>query len=236
MTSLGPGQAQLLRTLKRFGVELVVVGGVAAQLHGWQGATNDLDIAVSIDDENVTCLNAALKALGAGPPLVGALGTVYETVHGRLEIVSVADGVGRYEDWARLASERAVEEELTIVVADPADIVRSKEAAGRSKDLAVLPQIKRDLIDAGALDPDGVEGPVAPPRSESGGPPQFLIDLLGPRPDSLPGRWDVVAQTVLEYRQRWDIAGDGLGEEPGDSQRASDRHRIEALIERLRNR
>jgi superfamily I DNA/RNA helicase len=45
--SLAPDQRELLRALADHGVEFVVVGGVAAQMHGWQGATVDLDIAVS---------------------------------------------------------------------------------------------------------------------------------------------------------------------------------------------
>ena len=42
-------------------------------------------------------------------------------------------------------------EGLTVVVAAPGDILRSKEAAGREKDRAALPQMRRDFIDAGAL-------------------------------------------------------------------------------------
>lgn len=42
-------RAHLLRVLARHGVEFVVIGGVAAQLSGWNGATVDLDIAVSTE-------------------------------------------------------------------------------------------------------------------------------------------------------------------------------------------
>ena len=80
MSSLAEDQAHLLRALARFGVEFVVVGGVAAQLHGWEGATTDLDIAVS-----------------------------------------------------------------------DADILRSKEAAGRDKDREALPGIRRSFESAGLL-------------------------------------------------------------------------------------
>ena len=40
---------------------------------------------------------------------------------------------------------------MTVVVAAPDDILRSKEAAGREKDRAVLPQMRQDFLDAGAL-------------------------------------------------------------------------------------
>jgi superfamily I DNA/RNA helicase len=53
MSPLAAEQTELLRALARHGVEFVVVGGVAAQVHGWRGATADLDIAVSTEDSNV---------------------------------------------------------------------------------------------------------------------------------------------------------------------------------------
>jgi hypothetical protein len=38
-----------------------------------------------------------------------------------------------------------------VVVAAPDDILRSKEAAGREKDRAALPQMRQDFLEAGAL-------------------------------------------------------------------------------------
>ena len=136
---------QLLRVLSSHRVDFIVIGGVAAQMHGWQGATLDLDITVSRTEENVRRLNEALAELRAGRPAVGAFGTAFQTRLGRLEIVGRADAVGEYEDWARRARRKAVKRGLSIRVADPADVVRSKEAAGRSKDLETLPQLRSDL-------------------------------------------------------------------------------------------
>jgi hypothetical protein len=142
--SLAGDQLQLLDALTRHGVAFVVVGGVAAQLHGWSGATADLDIAVDAGEENSLRINRALAEIGVISQAVGGLGTSFQTRYGRLEIVRRADGVGRYEDWMRRASEIPVEQ-LTIVVASPQDIVRSKEASGRDKDLSALPAIREDL-------------------------------------------------------------------------------------------
>ena len=150
MSSLAEDQAHLLRALARFGVEFVVVGGVAAQLHGWEGATTDLDIAVSDAESNVQRINLALQAVGAGPPTIGGFGSSFMTRHGRLEIVRRAHGVGGYEAWR--ADARAKDfEQLTILVAAPADILRSKEAAGRDKDREALPGIRRSFESAGLL-------------------------------------------------------------------------------------
>jgi hypothetical protein len=151
MSLLGERQTTLLRVLARHGVEFVVVGGVAAQIHGWQSATLDLDIAVSSESSNVDRLNAALASVSAGEGTIGQFGTAFSTAHGRLEIVRRADGVGHYADWLEHAQEHRVDERLTIVVAAPADILRSKQAAGREKDLAVLPAMRRDFEDSGAL-------------------------------------------------------------------------------------
>ena len=122
MSRLAAQQVELLRALTRHGVEFVVVGGVAAQVHGWRGATVDLDITVSTDDTNVTRLNRALASVGAGQGTVGAFGTAFQTVHGRLEIVRRAHGVGHYADWRRAAREHEVAEGLTVLIAAPEDI------------------------------------------------------------------------------------------------------------------
>jgi hypothetical protein len=65
--TLADDQAELLRALVRNGVEFVVVGGVAAQLRGWSGATTDLDIAVASEESNTARINRALEPTGIEP-------------------------------------------------------------------------------------------------------------------------------------------------------------------------
>lgn len=142
--TLADDQAQLLLALLRNGVEFVVVGGVAAQLRGWAGATADLDIAIAMADDNAERLNRALAEVGVMKTDYGGFGTSFETRYGRLEIVRRADGIGKYEDWMRNASEISFEN-LTIVVAAPEDIVKSKESSSREKDRAALPSLRREL-------------------------------------------------------------------------------------------
>lgn len=242
MTDPGADQAALLEALINHGVSFVVVGGVAAQIHGWRGATTDLDIAVSTAERNVMRLNAALSQVGAGPGVLGALGTVFETRHGRLEIVRRADGIGEYSGWLANAHELRIVDGLTIVVADPDDVLRSKEAAGRDKDLMTLPQIRRDFIDAGVLDAGDARGPVAAPISVgSGAPPAVLSDLLGERPELEPEQrtWDVAAQLVLDYRQRWSISepDNALGAAtPADPAQRADRAKVAEIADSVRRR
>ena len=47
---------ELLRRITRRGVDFVVVGGIAAVLHGSARATFDLDIAFAADDANLHAL------------------------------------------------------------------------------------------------------------------------------------------------------------------------------------
>ena len=145
MSELSDDHEKLLRVLASHDVEFIVIGGVAAQLHGWRGATLDLDITVATTGKNVERLNAALRKLKASHPMVGALGTAFRTKFGRLEVVGRADGVGEYEDWARRARRETIERGLSVDVADPEDVARSKEAAGRAKDIDALPQLRTDL-------------------------------------------------------------------------------------------
>lgn len=144
--SLAADQEALLRILVKHGVELVVLGGVGAQLRGWKSATADLDIALARSDENTDRFNRALMEIGVlGEPQYGQFGTSLETRHGRLEVVRKADGIGGYEDWLRSATEENFGEGLVIVVAAGDDILASKQAAGRAKDEAVLEQMREDL-------------------------------------------------------------------------------------------
>jgi hypothetical protein len=124
---------------------MVVLGGVGAQFHGWKSATADLDITIDRGEENVERLNRALAEMGAGEPQYGQFGTAFETRYGRLELVRKADGIGEYEDWLRNAGEKELGEGLVVLVASPEDILTSKKAAGRSKDLATVDQMRRDF-------------------------------------------------------------------------------------------
>jgi hypothetical protein len=151
VSPLAADQLELLRALVRHQVEFVVLGGVAAQLYGWRGATMDLDIAVSSEPANVDRLNQALASVGADAGTIGGLGTSFRTRYARLEIVRRADGIGHYADWIDNATTHELEPGVVVRVAAPDDLLRSKEAAGREKDRAALPQMRQDFRDSGAL-------------------------------------------------------------------------------------
>ncbi|MGH7687144.1 MAG: nucleotidyltransferase domain-containing protein [Candidatus Dormibacteria bacterium] len=103
----------LLATLTRRGVRFVVIGGLAAVLHGAPYQTVDCDITPDVDDANLAQLSAALRDLGARVWTGHGEGVRFEhdarslresriwnlvTDHGLLDIAFEPAGVGGYED------------------------------------------------------------------------------------------------------------------------------------------
>ncbi|HYB22739.1 MAG TPA: hypothetical protein VED41_03005 [Solirubrobacteraceae bacterium] len=159
------GREPLLAALERHRVGYIVIGGAAAEARGWRGRTVDIDIVPSPDVENLDRLAAALNELGAriavGPDEPGGLpapggfdrdllasSAIWNltTPHGLLDIAFKPSGTDGYADLVRHATQALVPgSDRTILVASSADIIRSKTAAARAKDLAVLPQLHAEL-------------------------------------------------------------------------------------------
>ncbi len=150
----------IVATLERHHVAYVVIGGFAAVIHGAPYITRDVDITPSAAPDNLTRLSAALRELearvraadlpeglafdhdAASLARVGVWNLV--TAAGDLDISFIPTGTTGYDDLRRDAV--AVEIHGTRVrVASLADVVRSKEAAGRPKDRLALPVLRRLL-------------------------------------------------------------------------------------------
>jgi hypothetical protein len=150
----------LLEVLARHGVRHVLIGGFAGVIHGSPYVTTDIDVVPDETPPNLERLSAALDELHArvwtetepaGLPfdhdatsLAAARTWNLITDHGRLDITFEPSGTRGYGDVARDAVH------LTILgaevdVASLADVIRSKEAAGREKDRLVLPVLRRIL-------------------------------------------------------------------------------------------
>jgi len=61
--------AAIARSLNAAGVRYLVVGGVAVNAHGYQRLTQDLDLVVQLDAENILVALRALEPLGYHPAL-----------------------------------------------------------------------------------------------------------------------------------------------------------------------
>jgi hypothetical protein len=164
---------EILEVLERHKVRYVVIGGLAAEIHGSPYITRDVDVTPARDRENFVRLAAALKELEAklrvldlDSPLEVLLdersfdqGTTwtYVTKHGNLDIALLPDGTRGYDDLRRSATRERITDSLEVSVASLADVIRSKEAAGREKDRAVLPLLRQVLERAHQLEADGPE-------------------------------------------------------------------------------
>ena len=161
---------EILKVLERYRVLYVVIGGLAAELRGSPYVTRDVDVTPARTRENFTKLAAALKELDAklripdmDEPLEIPLdersfeqGTTWTfvTKHGYLDIALLPDGTRGYDDLRRSATQEQITDTVTIFVAALADVIRSKEAAGREKDRAVLPILRQVLERSGKKDRD----------------------------------------------------------------------------------
>ncbi|NND02067.1 MAG: hypothetical protein HKN91_04710 [Acidimicrobiia bacterium] len=144
----------LFRVLSTHKVDYVLIGGLAAVLRGSTAMTNDADIMPAPDEANLSRLSHALGDLGARvrsdadpdgvafephPALLASMATLNMTTRcGDLDLAFSPAGIESFEalqaasDTYELAGEK-------VAVAALADIIRSKEAAGRPKDHATLP-------------------------------------------------------------------------------------------------
>jgi len=154
--------AAILLVLDRHGVEYVLIGGLAATIHGSAHVTTDVDITPERSARNLTRLSDALSELSArirveGHPdgfpfdhdatfLSGMALLNLTTDFGDLDISQTPAGTSGYSDLAR----DAVDVRLfgvRVRVASLPDVVRSKEAAGRPKDWLTVPSLRRILAE-----------------------------------------------------------------------------------------
>ena len=149
----------LIQALCSSEVRFVLVGGVAATLHGSARLTQDVDIVYSRDGGNLGRIAAALGPLQpylrgapAGLPflldqqtLAHGLNFTLTTLAGDIDLLGEITGVGNYD--ALVA--HTIEVELfggRCKCLDLPTLIAAKIAAGRPKDLEVIAEL-RALLD-----------------------------------------------------------------------------------------
>lgn len=147
--------AALLRRLLSANVELILVGGVAANVQGSARATYDIDIVYRRSLDNLARLVEALSPLrpylrGAPPGLPFAfdvdtlrrgLNFTLTTAIGDVDLLGEVTGGGTYDDLLP-ASEPVPLFGLTCRCATLEALIRMKRAAGRPKDLEALAELE----------------------------------------------------------------------------------------------
>ena len=150
---------ELLGVLVEHGVDFILIGGLAATVHGSPYATVDVDIVPRQDHLNLDFLSNALHALDArvyvsaeeslrfehdGASLADAAVWNLGTAFGGLDITYVPAGTTGYSDLVERSQTIDIGG-VVVRVAALEDIIRSKEAANREKDRVVLPALRRLL-------------------------------------------------------------------------------------------
>ena len=151
----------VLEVLIRHEVQFVLIGGLAARLHGSPTVTVDVDICPARDTDNLERLAGALREMDAQlrsvnetvpftldvKTLEGSLNLTLMTSRGALDVLGEPAGTQGYEELAANAIVLDVED-LPLKVASLDDLMRMKEASGRPKDrieLEVLGALREEL-------------------------------------------------------------------------------------------
>ncbi len=158
MSSTVGQPSDLLRVLHDHGVEFVLVGGAAAVLHGAPIYTLDVDIVHRRDPDNVARLTAALRAIHAyywehiGKRLEPEERTLLLEGHHLLSSdygnIDVLGAIGDQQGYDQLVGRSVrcqLADDVVIDVLCLEAIIDTKRAAGRPKDLAVLPELLETL-------------------------------------------------------------------------------------------
>jgi hypothetical protein len=150
----------IVSVLNRHNVRYIVIGAFAAIAQQAPiDPTRDIDFTPEESSDNLSRLSAALDELGArirtdedqgGLPFDHDADSLRRAEtwnlicrHGEFDITLRPSGFDR--GYAQLVerAHRIVVDEVEITIADLDDVIRSKEAAGRPKDLRVLPTLYR---------------------------------------------------------------------------------------------
>jgi hypothetical protein len=170
---------RIIRVLNDHGVRYVVIGATAAIAQGAPLApTLDLDVTPAADHENLGRLSAALRTLDAkirvdemedglsfdhsAASLAGMSMLNLTSPYGDFDLVMMPAGTGGYDDLEPRAH-RVVIGKSETKVADLADIIQSKEAAGRPKDQRALPALREWARTQRAVNKDTKRNPSTAP-------------------------------------------------------------------------
>jgi predicted nucleotidyltransferase len=145
----------VLRALTENNVEFVVIGGLAITAYGSAYVTNDLDFCYARNKTNYENIVAALSTFNPGlrgapeglpffwdaETLKAGNNFTLKTDVGDVDMLGEVSGVGAYQQ----VSENCVEMELMgykVKIISIEALIKAKRAAGRTKDLLVLPELE----------------------------------------------------------------------------------------------
>lgn len=157
---MAPSFLEILNRLHDSGSDFVIVGGVAAALHGGSRVTFDLDVVPRLDASSWAAAVDLLWSLGARPripePLErlrdleavdrwrrekGMLALNFRTTDGTIEVDLLVGESDRFDELRQRAIPVTVDARI-FFVASIDDLIAMKERAGRPQDLLDVAQLK----------------------------------------------------------------------------------------------
>lgn len=141
--------AAFIRILVEKKVRFLIVGGYAMAHHGLVRATNDVDVLVATDERNRVRLRAATRAfVGVEPsehaltPPRGMFRIGPPSAH--VDVTTKIDGIADFERvWASRA--KGTFFGVPVGYLSLADMLRTKRAAGRAKDLGDVAWLEAEI-------------------------------------------------------------------------------------------
>jgi hypothetical protein len=159
----GPLLVRVAKLLRRLELEAVLIGNAAAALQGAPVTTVDIDFLFRKTPANLKKLKALaikLDAVILRPyyPVSGLLRVSRDEDGLQIDFMTAIDGIRSFEGLRKRAKIMNVGgAELT--VAALADIIKSKRAAGRDRDQAVLDVLEKTLHEASRLPEEATGSP-----------------------------------------------------------------------------
>lgn len=152
---------KLLKSLVTEKVEFIIVGGLAANVHGSARLTNDIDILYNRAEKNISLLVKALlpfhpylRGVPPGLPFIfdektilSGLNFTLTTDLGDIDLLGEIAGLGLYDS----VKSNIISVELfglSVFCIDLKDLIKAKRAAGRPKDLEAIAELELLLEDS----------------------------------------------------------------------------------------
>jgi hypothetical protein len=146
--------SELMQRLVAAQVEFVIIGGMAAVLHGSTQVTYDLDICAPFNEENMARILTALQGLEPCHRLslrkpvkqtAAELSTwqnlYLDTKAGVLDVLGNVEGLGRFADLIGRTT-TVVVFNLTVSVLDLDSLIAAKGAMNRPRDRRVIAELE----------------------------------------------------------------------------------------------
>lgn len=144
-----------IQALTRANVQFVIVGGVAIRIHSSAYVTFDLDFCYARTKENLKNIAEALAVFKPRPrdfplnlpfvfderTLQNGTNFTFETGIGDIDLLGEVAGIGDYEA-VKAHSETRWLYDCDVKVLTLDGLIKAKRAAGRTKDLLVLPELE----------------------------------------------------------------------------------------------